>query len=195
MSNKIQKQKPIRTCKKTYTDYKSFKPYIVTDFNNRCGYCDSHDKFFGGLKNFQIDHFKPHSIPAFLSLKHEYKNLIYSCQSCNRAKSNKWKDTEGFIDPCDIDYDTFIFRDTNGKIKHNETTQGEYIHSNLNLFLKRHEFLWIIEKLENQKNEIKELRNSTPEIDSNTLILLLEFEKVQSAIDKYSNLLYVELSN
>ncbi len=195
MPNKIQKQKPIRTCKETYADYKSFKPYIVKDFNNRCGYCDSHDKFFGGLKNFQIDHFKPHSIPAFLPLKHEYENLIYSCQSCNRAKSNKWKDTEGFLDPCDINYDTFIFRDTNGKIKHNETTQGEYIHSNLNLFLKRHEFLWIIEKLENQKNEIKELRNSTPEIDNNTLTLLLEFEKVQSAIDKYSNLLYVELSN
>lgn len=194
MSNKIQKSKPVRTCTKKYADYKSFKPYLVEDFNNRCGYCDSHDKFFGGFKNFQIDHFRPHSIPAFLPLKHEYNNLIYSCQSCNRAKSNKWEDREGFIDPCDVDYDVFISRE-NGKIKHNNTPQGEYIHSNLNLFLKRHEFLWIIEKLENQKIEIKKLRNTTSDEDIDTLTLLLEFEKIQNAIDKYSNLLYVELSN
>lgn len=193
MPNKIQKQKPVRSCTKTYADYKNFKPYLVKDFNNRCGYCDSHDKFFGGLKNFQIDHFKPHSIPAFMPLKHEYNNLVYSCQSCNRAKSNKWENTEGFIDPCDAIYETFISRDSNGKVKHNNTKQGEYIYSNLNLFLRRHEFLWLIEKLENQKNEIKELREKP--LESDTLTLLLEFEKIQNAIDKYTNLLYIELSS
>lgn len=193
MPNKIQKQKPVRSCTKTYADYKSFKPYLVKDFNNRCGYCDSHDKFFGGLKNFQIDHFKPHSIPAFMSLKHEYNNLVYSCQSCNRAKSNKWENTEGFIDPCDATYEIFISRDSNGKVKHNNTKQGEYIYSNLNLFLRRHEFLWLIEKLENQKIEIKELREKP--LESDTLTLLLEFEKIQNAIDKYTNLLYIELSS
>lgn len=193
MPNKIQKQKPVRSCTKTYADYKNFKPYLVKDFNNRCGYCDSHDKFFGGLKNFQIDHFKPHSIPAFTSLKHEYNNLVYSCQSCNRAKSNKWENTEGFIDPCDVTYETFISRDSNGKVKHNNTKQGEYIYSNLNLFLRRHEFLWLIEKLENQKIEIKELREKP--LESDTLTLLLEFEKIQNAIDKYTNLLYIELSS
>ena len=193
MSNKIQKQKPARTVSKTYSDYKSFKPYLAEDFNNRCGYCDSHDKFFGGLKNFQIDHFKPHSILVFLPLKHKYHNLVYSCQSCNRAKSNKWKNTAGFIDPCDVNYDAFIYRDTNGKIKHNNTSQGEYIYSNLNLFLRRHEFLWLIEKLENHKSQIRELRENTS--NENTLRLLLEFEKVQNAIDKYTKLLYIELSN
>lgn len=193
MPNKIHKQKPARTCNKTYSNYKSFKSYLVEDFNNRCGYCDSHDKFFGGLKNFQIDHFKPHSIAVFASLKHEYSNLVYSCQSCNRAKSNKWEDVDGFIDPCDEEYDNFISRDNNGKIKYNDTEQGKFIYSNLNLFLRRHEFLWLIEKLENQKNQIRELRKNTS--DENALSLLLEFEKVQQAIDKYTNLLYIEQSN
>lgn len=192
MPNKIQKQKPARTCTKRYADYKSFKPYLVKDFNNRCGYCDSHDKFFGGLKNFQIDHFKPHSIVIFTPLKHDYSNLVYSCPSCNRAKSNKWEDVDGFIDPCDNEYDNFISRDTNGKIKHNNTKQGEYIYSNLNLLLRRHEFLWLIERLENQKSQIKELRENIS--DKNTLSLLLEFEKVQNTIDKYTDLLYIELS-
>lgn len=194
MSNKIQRQKPVRTCSKSYADYKSFKPYLVLDFNNRCGYCDSHDKFFGGLKNFQIDHFKPHSIPLFLSLKHTYENLIYSCQSCNRAKSNKWKNDDGFIDPCDVDYATYISRDNYGKIKHNNTERGKYIYLNLNLFLKRHEFLWVIEKLETQKDEIRELRKEISSEDVNTLTLILEFERVQNAIDKYTKLLYEEIS-
>ena len=34
MSNTIQKQKPARTCTKIYADYKSFKPYLVNDFNS-----------------------------------------------------------------------------------------------------------------------------------------------------------------
>jgi hypothetical protein len=193
MSNKIQKLKPVRTCIKVYTDYKRFKSDLVSDFNNRCGYCDSHDKFFGGLKNFQIDHFKPHSIPAFLSLKHEYTNLIYSCQSCNRAKSNKWEEIEGFIDPCDDKYADFLFRDDKGKIIHNNTNQGKYIYSNLNLFLRRHEFLWLIEKLENQKNEINRLIEITS--DTSILKLLHEFRVVQNAIDKYTNSFYKEISS
>lgn len=193
MPNKIQKQKPARTCSKIYSDYKSFKPYLAKDFNNRCGYCDSHDKFFGGLKNFQIDHFKPHSISIFAQLKQEYTNLVYSCQSCNRAKSNKWKDVNGFIDPCDEEYDNCISRDYNGKIKHNNTEQGKYIYCNLNLFLRRHEFLWLIEKLENQKNEISALVENIS--DTGILELLLEFRRIQNAIDKYTKLLYIELSS
>jgi len=32
-------------------------------------------------------------------------------------------------------------------------------------------------------------------LESDTLTLLLEFEKIQNAIDKYTNLLYIELSS
>lgn len=195
MPNKIQKQKPSRSCAKVYADYKSFKPYLVVDFNNRCGYCDSHDKFFGGLKNFQIDHFKPHSISAFASLKHEYKNLVYSCQSCNRAKSNKWKDSDGFIDPCDENYGNFILRDSTGKIKYNGTAQGKFIYSNLNLFLRRHELLWSIERLEEQREIINKLLDEGIYTDDSIETKLLkQFRQVQNEIIKYSNSFYIEIS-
>ncbi|MBE0497039.1 MAG: HNH endonuclease [Campylobacterales bacterium] len=195
MPNKIHKQKPARTCAKTYSDYKSFKQYLVKDFNNRCGYCDSHDKFFGGFKNFQIDHFKPHSIAVFASLKHDYSNLVYSCQSCNRAKSNKWEDSHGFIDPCAEKYDEFISRDSNGRIKHNNTLHGEYIYSNLNLFLRRHELLWSIERLEEQREQINKLLDEKVYNDESVESKLLKkFRAVQNEITKYSNSLYIEIS-
>lgn len=194
MPHKIQRQKPVRVCSKSYTDYRRFKPYIAVDFNNRCGYCDSHDRFFGGNKNFQIDHFRPHSLPAFASLKHEYSNLVYSCQSCNNAKSNKWNDIDGFIDPCDSAYDNTIFRDDNGKIKHNGTTQGEYIYTNLNFFLQRHELLWCIERLEEQQGLINDiLQNNAYKNDNIELKLLREFHNIHSKIKTYMASLYKEI--
>lgn len=196
MSHKVQRQKPIRTCSKTYADYKSYKPHIAMDFNNRCGYCDTHDRFFGGKKNFQIDHFKPHSIAAFASLKHEYSNLVYSCQSCNNAKSNKWSAIDGFIDPCDPIYDNVISRDDSGKIKHNGTTQGEYIHTNLNFFLQRHELLWCIERLEEQRDIIDAtLKNNTYANNYVELKLLREFHAIHRKIKTYMASLYKEISS
>lgn len=76
--------------------------------------------------------------------------MIYSCQSCNRAKSNKWKDHNGFIDPCDSTYEQVIFRDDSGNIDHNGSEQAMYIYINLNLSRLRHSILWNIEKLEKQ---------------------------------------------
>lgn len=196
MPYKIQKLKPNRTCAKTYADYKSFKPYIAQDFNNRCGYCDSHDRFFGTSKNFQIDHFKPHSIAVFTPLKHDYSNLVYSCQSCNRAKSNKWEDTNGFIDPCTDEYDDVIFRNDNGKIEHNQTDQGNFIYTNLNLFLKRHELLWSVEKLEEQREEINNILDRSIYTDESIEVKLLrEFRAIQNEITKYTKSLYVEISH
>ena len=191
----VQKIKPIRRCSKSYADYKSFKSCLAEDFNNRCGYCDSHDRFFGGRKNFQIDHFKPHSIVVFAPLKHDYSNLVYSCQSCNRAKSNKWEDVNGFIDPCDTAYNHVIFRNDNGKINHNGTDQGNYIYTNLNLFLQRHELLWSIERLEEQREQINKLLDEKVYDDESVESKLLnKFRAVQNEITKYSNSLYIEIS-
>ena len=52
---------PQRTCKKTFANYRSFKPYLRTDFRKKCGYTDCSDFWFGGPKTFHIDHFKPKS--------------------------------------------------------------------------------------------------------------------------------------
>ena len=35
---------------------------------------------------------------------------------CNLSKSDKWLNINGFIDPCDINYDMHLERDSVGKI-------------------------------------------------------------------------------
>jgi hypothetical protein len=189
----IQQQKPNRTCTNTYANYISFKPYIREDFNKRCGYCDDSDLFHGGARGYQIDHFKPHSIERFSTLKEEYSNLVYSCPFCNRAKSNKWENKEGFIDPCCDEYDYHISRNDKGQIQYDTIPQGKYIYENLNLYLPRHELLWMIEKLQNQSHQINNEINRLGEGHEKEVIILKEFRKIQNEINKYTNLFYDEI--
>lgn len=188
----IQVTKPIRDCTKEYANYTSFKPYIRDDFNKRCGYCDDLDLFHGGVRGYQIDHFKPHSIKRFKKLKQEYSNLVYSCPFCNRAKSNKWIDTNGFIDPCKDEYDKHICRNEKGQIIY-KTTQGKYIYSNLNLNLKRHELLWMIEKLKKQKLELKKYLKKLSDTDSKYKSTIILFLDIDDKIEQYNNLFEAEI--
>ena len=190
--NSIHKVKPQRTCTRQEGDYKKFKKYLRSDFNQRCGYCDDWDYYYGGKRIYHIDHFKPHSISKFLPLKHEYSNLVYSCPFCNIAKSNKWQDINGFIDPCDKEYDNHIKRDNSGKIIY-ISSQGEYIWKNLKLYLRRHELLWILDKLENQKDKLNDLIDNLGEKHPQEVEILREFRQVQKTIDKYIDLYRREL--
>ena len=185
--SKVQNQKPTRTCDKTYANYGSFKSYLRNDFNQRCGYCDDNDFYSGGSRGYHIDHFKPHS--KFPLLKQTYSNLVYSCPYCNGAKSNKWKTLNGFIDPCELEYDNHLERDKKGKIKF-KTVQGKYIFQNLNLGLKRHELLWCINKLTVQKEKINYLINS--EATAN-IEILSAFRDIQNKIDEYTDLFQGEI--
>ena len=73
---------PKRTFTKHYAQYNRYKPYLADDFNHKCGYTDCSDHWFGGQRNFQIDHFKPKSIyPQLIS---EYSNLVY-CDSIGES--------------------------------------------------------------------------------------------------------------
>jgi len=192
MAVKVQKKIPTRVCTKTYASYTSFKQYIRIDFNSRCGYCDDLDLFHGGVRGYQIDHFKPHSIVRFKVLKEEYSNLVYSCPFCNRAKSNKWEDTNGFIDPCDVKYNNHLERNSRGQIK-SKSEQGNYIHINLNLHLKRHELLWMIEKLQEQSYELDTQLTFLNDGHELELLILREFRKIQQEINRYTNLFYNEI--
>jgi len=192
MANSIHHKKPKRTCTKSYSQYTSFKPFIREDFNQRCGYCDDLDIYNGGSRGYQIDHFKPHSIAKFNHLKTTYSNLVYSCPYCNRAKSNKWQDSEGFIDPCDNAYDIHLQRCDRGKI-HFKSSQGKYIHRNLSLHLKRHELLWMIEKLQRQSNKLDELIELLGENHPKEVEILRTFRAIQQKINNYTNLFHNEL--
>ena len=109
----------------TGKNWSKHKPDLKEDFNSSCGYCGSFDGFRHTY--FEVDHF----IPKSLFEKNDiigycqYNNLVYSCKFCNNIKSSKWPsknegipniDNEGFIDPCNSDYDDNLYRTEEGGI-------------------------------------------------------------------------------
>jgi hypothetical protein len=85
-----------------YTKYQSYKPYLQTEFNNKCVYCMTPDTL-NNYNNFGVDHYRPKTI--FPELINEYSNLFYCCNKCNSLKGHYWPKTGRehlFIpNPCD----------------------------------------------------------------------------------------------
>ncbi|GIO40339.1 hypothetical protein J41TS4_00970 [Paenibacillus apis] len=160
---KLRDKAPVRTCTKVYSNYRSYKHYLRSDFNNRCGYCDDYDGWTGGEVTYHIDHFAPKS--KFSSLENDYSNLVYACSFCNRFKSDDWpSDSQkisvvnnvGFIDPCHSSYENLFFRDNYGNIKPtNELAQ--YMYKKLQLFLSRHRIVWNLTRIKLQLDNIRPL--------------------------------------
>lgn len=160
MLNKFRYNSPARTCIKTYASYRSFKKYLAADFNNRCGYTDCPDFWFGGKNNFHIDHFKPFSKNP--KLETDYSNLVYCCSYVNILKS----DDEGdYIDPCNVDFNLHFERDNDGEIIPKKTSkEANYMYSKLQLGLSRYKFIWkldeIFKRLLKLQEEIKNPKNA-----------------------------------
>jgi hypothetical protein len=159
MPNNFRNISPNRTCSKVYKSYRSFKPYLASDFNKRCGYTDCPDFWFGGKNNFHIDHFKPFSKNPKLAT--EYSNLVYCCSYVNILKS----DDEGdYIDPCDVDFNDHFDRAKDGSILPKDSSiEAKYMYSKLHLGLSRYSLIWkldeIYDKLIKLQNEIKNPKN------------------------------------
>jgi len=112
-------------------NYRKHKPDLQDDFNSCCGYCGAFDSFGYTKTYFEIDHFVPKDFLLESKSKiglSKYSNLVYSCRFCNNYKSKHWpsqrddiyiKGEEGFIDPCDKDYETHLYRTTEGAIMWN----------------------------------------------------------------------------
>jgi uncharacterized protein (TIGR02646 family) len=157
---------------KTFSDYKKYKPFLAKDFNDRCGYTDCPHFWFGGTKNFQIDHFKPKSRHPHLTTT--YSNLIYSCSYVNRAKSN---DDGNFIDPCNTDYNTHFYRDTLGNIYPSPASESaKYMYKKLKLYLKRYGIIYTIEKLQNQLTRLRGLIEKTDNQEAKDLYIQVSFK-------------------
>ncbi len=146
---------PVRTCIKKHARYTSYKKYLRQDFNKRCGYCDDRDVICGGVRGFHIDHFRPQN--HFPHLVTEYSNLVYACPYCNGSKSDDWPsgsegigflDGQGYIDPCDVNFDQHFERQDDGQITP-RTDIGNYMFKQLKLGLRRHQLAWQYEQLEN----------------------------------------------
>jgi uncharacterized protein (TIGR02646 family) len=162
---------------RTYTgaelnDYRRYKEALEKDFNEKCGYTDCQQSWFGGKSNFQIDHFKPKSIYPELITK--YSNLIYSCSYVNRAKSD---DDGDYIDPCDGDYNMHFHRDTLGNIYPNESSAtAKYMYKRLKLYLKRYSIIWMLEQLELKMQYLKERVEVTNNDEAKELFVAIAFK-------------------
>ncbi len=167
---------PKRTCTKHYSQYNSYKPFLAEDFNHKCGYTDCSDYWFGGQRNFQIDHLKPKS--KYPQLKSEYSNLVYCCSYVNRAKLDD--DNPNYLDPCNVDYNLHFERDDNGYIV-GKTPQGCYMVEHLQLNLFRYAICWYLDRLREKISILKEVARDSI---GDTLLL-----KLYDEYDKYEEYL------
>jgi len=79
-----------------YTEYESYRPWLRDEFYFRCVYCLRRERWSSDYITFHIDHFHP--VAHAPGLRCDYKNLLYACSQCNRAKS----DIVGIPDPCSV---------------------------------------------------------------------------------------------
>ena len=124
--DKLPKRRSHPTNNPTGNNWSDHKPDLREDFNKHCGYCGSYDHY--SQTWFEVDHFVPKSLfvkTGKIGLC-QYDNLVYSCKFCNNVKSSKWPSNDeaisninnkGFIDPCNVDFDTQVYRTNNGSIR------------------------------------------------------------------------------
>lgn len=119
-------------------DYTKFRPFVREDFSECCAYCLLHEFMAGGERNFELDHFRPKSLPQFAALLKDFYNLYYCCHVCNNLKSNLWPSAEalemgsGFVDLCRDAFSTHFVEEESGYWRP-LTPAGEYTEDKLNL--------------------------------------------------------------
>lgn len=145
------KRRDIKTVVNKYSDHRG---ELKKDYKSRCGYCNDIDIW--RTVWFEIDHFVPQKYLKTIK-DTDYSNLVYACRACNNAKRAHWptgdelihnKNHEGFIDPCDDEYEKQFGRYSNGRIIH-QTQLGKWIYFTLKLHKPQHEIIWQIQELDN----------------------------------------------
>lgn len=160
-----------RDIKTAVTKYSEHREELKKDYKSRCGYCDDIDVW--RTVWFEVDHFVPQKYLKAIK-DTDYSNLVYACRSCNNSKRAHWptgdelvhhKNNEGFIDPCDDEYDKQFVRSVNGRILH-QTQLGKWMYYRLKLYKPQHEIIWQIEEL---NTLIEECEKTLTTIDNDVL--------------------------
>lgn len=163
---------PVRTCKKTYSDYRAYKPFLSVDFNHHCGYTHTSDVWFGGSRTFQIDHIKPKD--KYPDKENDYNNLVYCCSYVNRAK---WDDdSPNYLDPCLVDYNNHFERDGEGRISA-KTDPARYMIKKMHLDLMRYAWAWKLEQLDLRIDRLVQLIDKKPELRPILTDILIAFRQ------------------
>ena len=157
-------------------NWSEHKKDLQEDFNYECGYCGSYD----GYRHtwFEVDHFIPKDffIPLGNISTVEYSNLVYSCKFCNNNKLSKWPsksetifniNDEGFIDPCDVEYDKHLYRTETGSIMW-LTKLGEWMAKVAFKFDVRDYSIKLLWEVNNLRKLVLDFSKILSEIDENT---------------------------
>lgn len=182
LRNKLPKRRPFVYPVSQYNEYKLL---LHNDFNGKCGYCG--DDYKWRTVWFEIDHFVPKKYLTTIT-ETQYSNLVFSCRSCNNSKRAKWptqrEDThndgnKGFIDPCNPDYDNQFSRTKEGLIKYN-TDLGKWIYHALKFHKPQHQIIWIIERIDDNIEEIENLTEKIidPALKTKIEVILLKLHKI-----------------
>jgi hypothetical protein len=89
-----------------FKHYSAYRPFVREDFEECCAYCLLHEILAAGPESFELDHFRPKSLPGFSRQINDFYNLYYTCRPCNHAKGSTWPDLAledagfGFLDLC-----------------------------------------------------------------------------------------------
>lgn len=160
----LKKEVPIRSYTgEKWTTNITNKKYLAIDFKHRCAYCDDLDNIYNGQDTYAVEHFAPKG--KFPHLRYTYDNLLYACRFCNTSKSDDWPSDSpsinvvgecGYIDPCTNEYYKHLDRDDNTGCIFYKTEIGKYMYYHLKLYLKRHSIIFMIEKLEAKREELKD---------------------------------------
>ncbi len=145
-----------------FNDYHDYKPFLETDFNGRCAYCNLIDN--RSMVPFEIDHFIPRKVfeKSRPELETKYENLIYSCKKCNGAKSSKFDGdlslknptNELFYDPVIVDYNSIFFRNELGAIDSNDP-KGKSMIKALKLYRPIHILGWLCEQINTTADKLE----------------------------------------
>ena len=151
-----------RTCTKQKKQVQKYRKALSEDFHGHCGYCNLNDKLIAPLP-FQIDHFVPRA--EFKGkrdgLETDYRNFVYSCPKCNRAKGRSFKgdiskpsvDNELYYDPGSTEMNQIFYRDEMGSIC-SDDIKGQDMIRRLKLKHPIHNSAWLAEELEKTYREI-----------------------------------------
>jgi hypothetical protein len=118
--------------------YRNWKQQIANEGFNQCVYCAIHEASFGGIRNFNVEHYKPKS--KYGDLVDDIQNLYYACPICNTFKSNDWPadpaadfSNLSYPDPSKVDYSEIMEFDQETGLVKGKYVAGVYIITKLNL--------------------------------------------------------------
>lgn len=183
----VRRQSPSKSEKGN--NYHKHKSDLEEDFNHCCGYCGSFDGFGYRSTYFEIDHFVPKDFliksGSDIGLS-KYSNLVYSCRFCNNHKSKHWPSQrddifihgdEGFVDPCNPDYDDHLYRTNDGNIMW-KTALGKWMATTAFKFDERSEELKLLWKYNKTRIVIEKIIDELNNYPRNSI----EYEEIEGTL-------------